>query len=360
MDCAEYKRWFSPYIDERLEPQERSQLEQHLGKCAGCRSDLASLQEMLRSLRAMEPPEVPELLPGIHAKLAREPWWQRFARRFVAPWPASLPLHGAVLATTALLVIVVVGLPHFARAPRASLRQLASKPSDEIGERFARRGYEPYHNEKTAAFDRMASPASNEPQLGFLAGSSTVHNAGLTMSESSHPDLEQAALRPLPEAPTIPEKTMVAGSVSSAVNALTVQPADATSVPVGLPAYQAVGGFGVVGGAPAGTATTCPPCEKKRAELASQWEEHSHVQWRVSDLATAAAQLNGWAQSKGGSVATIDEHRLSVTLPEAAMSEFLTQFSSDVSAPATISLDAPPDSTRWVTISLELVPSPSP
>lgn len=248
MNCATYQRWFSPYVDERLALEERAQLEHHLTECARCRNGLDALQQMLRSLRAMEPPETPELLPGIQARLTREPWWQRLARRFVAPWPTSLPLHGAALATTAFLVIVVVGT----QRPMKSLGDRKEQRADEVGQ----------------AIDVSTRSTVEERQSDVTARRSLANQAV---------------------------------------------------------AYE------------------------------PYYDEHPTVQWQVSDLASAAAQLNGWVQSKGGSVTTIDEHRLSVTLPEASVSEFLTQFSSSVSAPATISLDAPPDSTRWVTISLELI-----
>lgn len=301
MDCAAYQRWFSPYVDALLAQNERDELEAHLNGCPRCRADLESLQAMLRSLRALEQPDTPELLPGIQARLAREPWWQRFARRFVAPWPASLPLHGLALATTAFLVIVVVGLPQVLQAPGKNVIEKNARPV-VTGSLVDTKDKEALKNDEAT----LALRSSVSPGFEALA----THASGTFVAS-------RKSMTPLsPQPPLDQAETIVGGATGAA---------------------------------------TCPPCEKKRAELARQWEEHPQVQWQVNDLASAAAQLNGWVQSKGGSVTTIDEHRLSVTLPEASVSEFLTQFSSSVSAPATISLDSPPDSTRWVTISLELI-----
>ena len=129
MDCAGYQRWFSPYVDQLLAPEDRAQLEGHLKGCPGCRHELESLQGILRTLRTMDQPEAPDLLPGIHRQLQRAPWWRSVTERFAAPWPASLPLHGLVLATTALLVVVVINHPGVARRNDVGQErlQLASK-----------------------------------------------------------------------------------------------------------------------------------------------------------------------------------------------------------------------------------------
>jgi len=137
MDCADYKRWFSPYVDKLLKPQEHAQLADHLKNCTRCQTDLASLQQMLQVLRTMEQPASPELLSGIHKKLLREPWWERAAHRFFAPWPSSLPLHSLALATTTLLVVVVAGLPHMFQETKQSTRLIvASRPMEKQAERF--------------------------------------------------------------------------------------------------------------------------------------------------------------------------------------------------------------------------------
>jgi anti-sigma factor RsiW len=136
MRCIDYRHWLSPYVDGQLEQARRTELDAHLTGCAACQAELASLQEMLRVLRTMERPEVPELLPGIHAKLGRRPWWEAALRRFVAPWPSSLPWHGLALATAAVLVVV---LARVRQAPELStieskptmMAQLKQKDTDE-------------------------------------------------------------------------------------------------------------------------------------------------------------------------------------------------------------------------------------
>lgn len=130
MTCTGYRRWLSPYVDGILKPEDRARMEDHLRGCDRCRRELESLQCMLQTLRTLESPATPELLPGIHRKLAAPPAWRRVLERFLAPWPASLPWHGLALATTALLVVVVANLPGIVRRDRLAQGKLrlASKP----------------------------------------------------------------------------------------------------------------------------------------------------------------------------------------------------------------------------------------
>ena len=136
MSCTDYTRWFSPYVDGLLALGERVQLEAHLKDCAHCRADLAGLQEMLRSLRSMGRVEAPELLPGIHRKLNAQPWWYRLFQQVTAPWPSSLPWHSVALATTAILVVIIAGLPSVFKPP--GLQDRRSSRSFEVGDRLRR------------------------------------------------------------------------------------------------------------------------------------------------------------------------------------------------------------------------------
>jgi len=80
------------------------------------------------------------------------------------------------------------------------------------------------------------------------------------------------------------------------------------------------------------------------------------AEWRVPDVAEAAARVNDWVIAAGGfAVATSGQH-LSIKLPGASVAEFIRRFSTPVSAPAALSPAL--DSSSWVTVSLELLPVP--
>ena len=135
MTCIEYRRWLSPYVDEQLALRQRAELEAHLQTCVGCREELRALTQMLASLREMEPVAAPDLLPGIHRRLAQEPWWRVAVRRFTAPWPASLPVHGLALAACSALVLIITLLPQ-ARSGKEKARPSTLKLAAAPQERF--------------------------------------------------------------------------------------------------------------------------------------------------------------------------------------------------------------------------------
>ena len=135
MTCVEYRRWLTPYVDEQLASQERAQLEGHLQSCVGCREELHAHTRMIASLREMEPVAAPDLLPGIHRRLAQEPWWRVAVQRFTAPWPASLPVHGLALAACSALVLMITLLPQ-ARSGKEKARQGMLEMAAAPQERF--------------------------------------------------------------------------------------------------------------------------------------------------------------------------------------------------------------------------------
>ena len=176
MNCNDYKRWFSPYVDGLLKSEERAQFEVHLRECAHCSTDLQSLQQMLQALKTMEQPEVPNLLPAIHEQLEREPVWRALVRRLLAPWPQSLPIHGLALATTVLLVVVVTAVPRYfgsreyaARGKGGAIqlaRALEGRNSEIVNQQERPQGqYEPYYGDASSR-SRLDEAKKEPAQLG--------------------------------------------------------------------------------------------------------------------------------------------------------------------------------------------------
>ncbi|PIQ84422.1 MAG: hypothetical protein COV75_02325 [Candidatus Omnitrophica bacterium CG11_big_fil_rev_8_21_14_0_20_63_9] len=134
MDCQTYQRWFSPYIDGALSAEERSQLEAHLATCPRCQTELVSLQRMLGTLKMMEQPHAPDLLPGVRRKLARQPWWRGVLERMTGPW--RLPWHSFALAGTAAVALVAVGVSvYLQRGVQGGMKSNA----DSMGQSFTNR-----------------------------------------------------------------------------------------------------------------------------------------------------------------------------------------------------------------------------
>ncbi|MBI3323898.1 MAG: zf-HC2 domain-containing protein [Candidatus Omnitrophica bacterium] len=219
MTCAEYKRWLSPYVDEALEPAERAQLDEHLGRCVRCRAELDGLARMVQALRRLDAPAAPDLLPAVRARLAgSSPAWRAAFARFLAPWPSSLPLHGAALATAALLVVMVARVP-LKRAVEDRGRQRA----DQLGEPWSsgeatdsveaeRKGalaqgqrtpaaqslarqYEPYYATQNLETNRSAGSTNRDglDKFGKFGTIASITRAG-TQKEAATLDIEHGGI----------------------------------------------------------------------------------------------------------------------------------------------------------------------
>ena len=376
MTCTDYKRWLSPYLDAILAGPERSQLEAHLTGCAGCRGELDALRHMLESLRAMEQPAAPNLLPGIHRQLQREPWWQTLAQRFIAPWPASLPLHGVALAATALLVVFVVSLPGVGRQGkmgRISMRLASSPQSYEpyyAQSNYSRRESthmvgEQFHRESDALQSRpveqwqeaasmLGEKKGNERQLQLESHRVAFEPAAdMNMLDKDANQNKQSALKTAPALQrTVGDLPYTNAGLSSAFGA--------SNVPAGFATAPASAKVGLVASVTESTLASAAAPAQATSEMTAyaktdQSAQSSYtrpdmvqVEWRVQDLAAAATQAIEWIGAHHGAAITTNEHHLSIALPAAEVLQFLAQFSTQpASAPA---LSGAP----WVAISLEL------
>jgi len=57
MKCEEYEALFAGWIDKELTPAEQTKLEQHLTDCAGCREELAAMQQLWDVMGEVKTPE---------------------------------------------------------------------------------------------------------------------------------------------------------------------------------------------------------------------------------------------------------------------------------------------------------------
>ncbi len=332
MQCVDYRRWLSPYVDERLTSEQRAQLEAHLSGCAGCRGELVSLRQMLQALRTLGSPAVPDLLPGIHGKLQHPPWWRAAVQRFLAPWPAGLPLHGAALAATAMLVIVVVHLSGPVRRDNAAqpLLQLATGRSyhqDALEDKVARmKTIQDARGQRAAVqAERVEADQEAEVAEGFFKDLPVP-----TSRELDQPRNEvagQTALMSQHEASGPGAATAVTG-LAGPLPANAAQP-----TPLSVSSVQA------------------PPAASREAPVLLQ------VRWRVTNVATAMIQVTEWVRAQNGWAVATSDHHLSITLPAAEVPQLLQHFSSEAGQPIAPALPAPGTPSPWVPISLELVPS---
>lgn len=126
MQCAEYQRWLSSYLDGVLDAARQRELETHLKGCDGCAREVDSLKKLLMSLRSLGEVVAPaDLLAGVQARLAAEPRWAKL----LAWRPLMVPRHSVAVAVTAVLAVFIVAIPLVYRRPVSARMQLAAKPA---------------------------------------------------------------------------------------------------------------------------------------------------------------------------------------------------------------------------------------
>lgn len=383
MQCADYRRWFSPYVDGLLEPTERASVEAHLHECSQCRTDLASLQQMLSSLRTMEHPATPDLLPGIHAQLEHQPWW----RRIPLPAPFDVPWRSLALAGTAALAAILIVIPAY-RIRRGGLKSNAdsrsmqlSQVASQASQSFSQSGFgqradmpKPVEGDRMENKEVLASAARTWTNTGS-ASKAILAEPSLRQEESSTHTFSS----PLP--------TQSAGVASDDRERLSGVVADVAERQLSTLEQERADGLRPSRVAAVGASVDHQEAWHALADHADIVAEKVAVSpaiiqaaWQVTDNAAATAEMTEWVRAKDGSVVISDTRRLTITLPASAMADFLQRFpgvmsasrefeawriNAPASSPVGMSLPAiasvseertPQALPPQVTISLELVP----
>lgn len=311
--CSAYRAWLSPYVDGRLEAAQRLHLETHLTGCSGCHEALASLQQMLATLRALETPAAPDLLPGIRRKLAAAPWWRVVIERVTAPWPQSLPWHGLAMATTALLVIMVA---------RNSMvdRSFQAEKAGRL-----------QHDDRGLLQDR--SSVGVAPSAGFGSGGARAN--------ASRPsdDLGKAFRSDTPGSGEFP---------ASSPSLLEGERVGVGGAPMLERTLEREAGLEGELGHLAGADAEVKPSQTIQGNTAVL-----ELRWVVPDPTATATRIVEWIHAHEGLVVATTPTRLSIRLPHAMLPVFLQQWAPGGSVlPAVVEPTA-----SWITLSLDLVSS---
>ena len=129
MTCEETSRLISQYIDDAVSLPVRVEMEEHLDRCPVCRSEVADLRGLSRSLRQISRPAVPVDLAAsistalqIEAAARRQTPTPSFKER-LALWaePRLMPYSVGSMASVVLFVSMFVALsPHFRALQRVA------------------------------------------------------------------------------------------------------------------------------------------------------------------------------------------------------------------------------------------------
>ena len=108
MECSETKKHLSEYIDGVLDTENAAKVEDHLGSCAHCRSELEDLKRVIESLGSMDAVEAPKgFMEGVHKRIEHRSWWTAISQTLFVPFRVKIPIQAASLAAACILVVLV-------------------------------------------------------------------------------------------------------------------------------------------------------------------------------------------------------------------------------------------------------------
>jgi anti-sigma factor RsiW len=110
MDHEQASEMFSDFLDGSLVARDKSALEQHLGACIQCRTDLESFRRAVGSLGKLKQAAPPRFLPDIQQQIYRRSHGRFFGRR----WKlfGRVPFEWVSLATIIAMLIYYIAMLH--------------------------------------------------------------------------------------------------------------------------------------------------------------------------------------------------------------------------------------------------------
>ena len=110
MDHAQAQDSFSDYVDGTLPERDRTALEQHLGVCIQCRTELESFRRAVGSLGKLKQAAPEGFLPNIHQQIHKRSRGRFFGKR----WKlfGRIPFEWISLATIIAMLIYYIALMH--------------------------------------------------------------------------------------------------------------------------------------------------------------------------------------------------------------------------------------------------------
>jgi anti-sigma factor RsiW len=110
MDHEQAQSAFSDYVEGSLAAREKTELEQHLGACIQCRTELQAFRRTVGSLGKLKQPAPPGFLPGIQQQINRRSRGRFFRRR----WKlfGRIPFEWVSLAMIIAMLLYYIALIH--------------------------------------------------------------------------------------------------------------------------------------------------------------------------------------------------------------------------------------------------------
>ncbi len=105
MECSNFRKSLSAFVDDELRPQERERMERHISQCENCRREAEKLREMVGIMNSMPDPETPaQLWESTRRRL------EAYSEKPVKAWIFRIPKWSFVPAAAAVFTLLILFL----------------------------------------------------------------------------------------------------------------------------------------------------------------------------------------------------------------------------------------------------------
>jgi anti-sigma factor RsiW len=161
MHCRQVKELLSAYIDDMLTPEQKREVEEHLGLCPQCSQDAAFLRQCVQDINALDKVKAPDNFLGkIKARIARDSEFKRIMGGIDKPSRERIYTRVAVTLVTVVVVVVAYAIitPELGwyGVQRARVYKAANVESAKVS--LSSRGELPTVRHKTAAVFSPGAP----------------------------------------------------------------------------------------------------------------------------------------------------------------------------------------------------------
>jgi hypothetical protein len=111
MKCSEIKLLLSEHIDNTLNEQDRSKVDNHLKDCEKCKSEYVSLKNMLDELGELPKAKAPDdFLESLHTRMESGIDIHAIIKKLFVPFKIKVPMQLVTAAASAVLIIFIVNI----------------------------------------------------------------------------------------------------------------------------------------------------------------------------------------------------------------------------------------------------------
>jgi len=108
MDCAKIKELLSGYIDDALDQETTSLIDEHLKGCQECYNELASFRTYIKDIEPLKDAKAPEgFLGSVHQRIENASGMNKIFKKIFIPFHIKVPIEALAIAASVMLLVTV-------------------------------------------------------------------------------------------------------------------------------------------------------------------------------------------------------------------------------------------------------------